>query len=99
MFIVAIHEITGHKVAVKILNKKKIKQQNVFEKVKREIKVLRHFNHPHIVKHYEFIDTPSDIFMVIEYAAGGELFDYISRRERVSDSFSGQRTPISIIPR
>jgi serine/threonine protein kinase len=46
--------------------------------------VLRLFNHPHIIKHYEFIDTPSDIFMVIEYASGGELFDLISRRERVS---------------
>jgi serine/threonine protein kinase len=42
------------------------------------------FNHPHIIKHYEFIDTPSDIFMVIEFASGGELFDLISRRERVS---------------
>jgi serine/threonine protein kinase len=82
--IVAFNEVTGHKVAIKILNKKKIKQQGVFDKVKREIKVLRKFNHPHIVKHYEYIDTPSDIFMVIEYAAGGELFDYVSRRERVS---------------
>jgi 5'-AMP-activated protein kinase catalytic alpha subunit len=45
---------------------------------------LRLFNHPHIIKHYEFIDTPSDIFMVIEFASGGELFDLISRRERVS---------------
>lgn len=52
--------------------------------MKREIKVLRLFNHPHIIKHYEFIDTPSDIFMVIEFASGGELFDLISRRERVS---------------
>jgi len=66
------------------MNKKKIKQQNVFEKVKREIKVLRHCNHPHIIKHFEFIDTPSDIFVVIEYAAGGELFEYISRNEKVS---------------
>jgi len=56
----------------------------VFEKVKREIKVLRQFNHPHIIKHYEFIDTASDIFMVIEFASGGELFDLISRRKRVS---------------
>jgi 5'-AMP-activated protein kinase catalytic alpha subunit len=71
-------------VAIKIMNKKRIKQQGVFEKVKREIKVLRLFNHPHIIKHYEFIDTPSDIFMVIEFASGGELFDLISRRERVS---------------
>lgn len=46
--------------------------------------MLRQFNHPHIIKHFEFIDTKSDIFMVIEYAAGGELFDLISRRDRVS---------------
>lgn len=59
----------------------------MFEKVKREIKVLRQFNHPHIIKHYEFIDTPSDIFMVIEFASGGELFDLISRRKRVSFIF------------
>ena len=82
--LVAFNEISGHKVAIKIMNKKKIKQQGVFDKIKREIKVLRLFNHPHIIKHYEFIDTPSDIFMVIEFASGGELFDLISRREKVS---------------
>lgn len=70
--------------AIKILNKKHIKQQGVFEKVKREIKVLRRFNHPHIIKHFEYVDTASDIFIVLEYAAGGELFDLISKKERVS---------------
>lgn len=54
--------------------------------MKREIKVLRRFNHPHIIKHFEFIDTTSDIFIVLEYAAGGELFDLISRKSRVSDT-------------
>ena len=83
-FLVAYNEVSSHEVAVKIMNKKKIKQQGVFEKVKREIKVLRLFNHPHIIKHYEFIDTPSDIFMVIEYAENGELFDMISQKGRVS---------------
>lgn len=82
--VVAFNEVTNHKVAIKILNKKHIKQQNVFEKVKREIKVLRRFNHPHIIKHFEFVDTSSDIFIVLEYAAGGELFDLISKKERVS---------------
>jgi len=56
----------------------------VLEKVRREIKTLRKFNHPHIIKHFEFIDTPSDIFIVLEYAANGELYDYISKREKVS---------------
>eukprot|EP00347_Sterkiella_histriomuscorum_P016119 403354418 len=82
----AFNEVSGHKVAIKIMNKKKIKQQQVFDKIKREIKVLRLFNHPHIIKHYEFIDTPSDIFMVIEFASGGELFDLISRREKLDEN-------------
>lgn len=70
--------------AIKILNKRKIKTLNMFDKIKREIKILKLFNHPHIIKLYEFIDTPSDIFVVLEYAAGGELFDLISRQEKVS---------------
>lgn len=81
--LVAYNELTGHKVAIKILNRKRIKQQGVAEKVRREIKTLRKFNHPHIIKHFEFIDTPSDIFIVLEYAANGELFHYISRKEKV----------------
>jgi len=53
----AYHEETGHKVAIKILNKKKIRQYGVFEKVKRELKILRRFNNPHTIKLFEFIDT------------------------------------------
>jgi 5'-AMP-activated protein kinase catalytic alpha subunit len=82
--IVGINEITKQKVAVKILNKRKIKSLGLFDKIKREIKILKHFTHPHIIKLYEYIDTPSDIFVVLEYASGGELFDLISRKERVS---------------
>jgi 5'-AMP-activated protein kinase catalytic alpha subunit len=58
----------------------------MFDKIKREIKILKLFNHPHIIKLYEFIDTPSDIFVVLEYATGGELFDLISRKEKVSST-------------
>ena len=79
-----INEITNQKVAVKILNKRKIKSLGMFDKIKREIKILKLFNHPHIIKLYEFIDTPSDIFVILEHAAGGELFDLISRKEKVS---------------
>ena len=57
----------------------------MFEKVKRELKILRRFNNPHTIKLFEFIDTQSEIFMVLEYAAGGELFDLIARRERLQE--------------
>ena len=41
------------------------------EKVKREIKVLKLFRHPNIISLYEFIDTSSDIFVVMDYVPGG----------------------------
>lgn len=53
--------------------------------MKRELKILRRFNNPHTIKLFEFIDTQSEIFMVLEYAAGGELFDLIARREKLTE--------------
>mmetsp|Transcript_12856 Transcript_12856/g.18771 ORF Transcript_12856/g.18771 Transcript_12856/m.18771 type:complete len:728 (+) Transcript_12856:783-2966(+) len=80
----ATHAITGHKVAVKILNKSKIKQLGMEEKVQREINILHLCTHPHIIRLYEVIDTPTDIFLVNEYVSGGELFDYIVSKGRLS---------------
>lgn len=76
--------MTGHKVAVKILNKAKIKQLGMDEKVQREINILHLCTHPHIIRLYEVIDTPTDIFLVNEYVSGGELFDYIVSKGRLS---------------
>ncbi len=50
---------------------------DVAEKIRREIHVLKLFRHPHIIKLYEVITTPSHIFMIMEFVSGGELFDYI----------------------
>eukprot|EP00934_Nitzschia_sp_Nitz4_P006442 Nitzschia sp. Nitz4//scaffold35_size145790//57757//60038//NITZ4_003022-RA/size145790-augustus-gene-0.115-mRNA-1//1//CDS//3329549100//6432//frame0 len=80
----ATHVVTGHKVAVKILNKAKIKQLGMEEKVRREINILHLCTHPHIIRLYEVIDTPTDIFLVNEYVSGGELFDYIVSKGRLS---------------
>lgn len=79
------HELTGHKVAVKILNRQKIKSSQMDRKIRREIKILKLFRHPHIIRLYEVIETPTDIFMVMEYVSGGELFDYIVSHGRLSE--------------
>ena len=76
--------MTGHKVAVKILNKAKIKRLGMEEKAQREIYVLSLCTHPHIIRVYEVIDTPTDIFLVNEYVSGGLLFDYIVLKRRLS---------------
>jgi 5'-AMP-activated protein kinase catalytic alpha subunit len=47
---VAEHDITGLKVAIKILNRKKISAMGMEDKVWREIKILQMFHHPHIIR-------------------------------------------------
>jgi len=81
------HSTTGQKVAIKIINKKKMSQMsgNMTEKIRREITILQCLRHPHVIRLYELIDTPTDIFMVMEYVSGGELFDYIVHKLRLSE--------------
>lgn len=82
-YIVAEHLITGQKVAIKILNRGKIQSLGMTEKVRREINILNMCTHPHICRLYEVIDTPTDIFVIMEYVSGGELFDYIVSKGRL----------------
>ncbi|KAI3704739.1 hypothetical protein L1987_74966 [Smallanthus sonchifolius] len=82
---IAEHTLTGHKVAIKILNRCKIKNLEMEEKVRREIKILRLFMHPHIIRLYEVVETPSDIYVVMEYVNSGELFDYIVEKGRLHE--------------
>ena len=83
---IGIHETTRKKVAIKILNKKKLRSMEMEAKVESEIAILASLNHPHIIKLYEVIRTQSDIFVVMEYASRGELFDYLVLNGRLKES-------------
>jgi len=49
-----------------------------------QINILKVCTQPHIIRLYEVIDTPTDIFLISEYVSGGELFDYIVSKGRLS---------------
>ena len=55
-------------------------------KIKREIQILKLFHHPHIIKLYQVITSPTDIFMMMEYVSGGELFDYILEHGKLEEA-------------
>ncbi|KAF4667445.1 hypothetical protein FOL47_003576 [Perkinsus chesapeaki] len=79
------HILTGEKVAIKILEKEKIVDISDVERVSREIKILKLIRHPHIVQLYEIIETHRQLYLIMEYAPGGELFDYIVDNQRVNE--------------
>lgn len=71
--------------AVKILEKEKIKDKKDVERITREIKILKKVRHPNVIQLYEIIETEKDLFMIMEFSAGGELFDYIVKHQRLSE--------------
>ncbi|KAI9342034.1 kinase-like domain-containing protein [Obelidium mucronatum] len=80
----ATHCLTGEKVAVKIIDKEKLDSATA-KKLFREVRIMKLLNHPHIVRLYEVIDTPNELYLIMEYAAGGEIFDYLVAHGRMKE--------------
>lgn len=81
------HSTTGKTVAVKILNKARILQQGMVERVEREIQILNRLGrHPNIAPLYDVIDSPTDTYLVLENLGGGELYDFLAERGQVDES-------------
>ncbi|KAF8582991.1 snf 1 [Ramaria rubella] len=78
------HVLTGQRVAMKYLAKDAIAKSGTRTRVLREVQYMRMLKHPHIVKHYEVISTPTHIIIVLEYV-GGELFDFIVSNGRMPE--------------
>jgi serine/threonine protein kinase len=49
-YIVAVHSLTGHRVAIKLVSRRRVKDQDLAERVRREIRHLQRLQHPHIIK-------------------------------------------------
>jgi len=51
----------------------------------REIRLMRCFHHPNIIRLYEVLDSESEIYLILEYISGGELFDLIQTRGKLEE--------------
>ncbi|CAJ1356374.1 unnamed protein product [Effrenium voratum] len=80
------HILTGERVAVKVLEKERIQELADVERVAREIHILKLIRRcRHIIQLYEIIETPRQLYLIMEYAPGGELFDYIVEHGRAEE--------------
>ena len=82
------HLKTKQKVAIKILDKEKLKTKEDLIRIQREIKILSMLDHPNIIKTYKISETPKKYYIIMEYCEGGELFDYIVEKERLDENES-----------
>jgi len=56
------------------------------KRVEREISILKQLRHPFIIQLYEIIETAGQFYLIMEYAQGGELFNYIVAKGRLDEN-------------
>ncbi|XP_077138363.1 serine/threonine-protein kinase MARK1 isoform X1 [Ranitomeya variabilis] len=78
------HVLTGREVAVKIIDKTQLNPTSL-QKLFREVRIMKILNHPNIVKLFEVIETEKTLYLIMEYASGGEVFDYLVAHGRMKE--------------
>ena len=84
----AINNQTNEEVAIKIMEKNKIVQEEDKIKIEREKKLHQNLRHPNIVQLYSVIEKDNKIYLIMEYVKGKELFDYIVFKKKLSENES-----------
>ncbi len=96
--IVGINDDTKDKVAIKIIEKRRLMRRmsaniggdagSVIECVKKEIKMFSRFSgqHPNIIKLLDVIESRETVCTVMEYCSGGEYFDLIAKHGRIAET-------------
>ncbi|MFN8284329.1 MAG: protein kinase [Chitinophagales bacterium] len=73
------HVHIGRKAAIKVLHKKYLSNSNIKERFKHEAATLSQIQHPNIVKLYDYVETNDGLYLIMEYAEGVLLDDYIKK--------------------
>ncbi len=83
-----IHKLTKESVAIKILEKSKIKSEEELKRITEEINNLKEINNINIVQLYEILEDKNNYYLILEYSSGGELFSYIINEEKLNEQQS-----------
>ncbi|XP_053121751.1 serine/threonine-protein kinase DCLK3 [Hemicordylus capensis] len=69
------HHSTSQNYAMKIIDKSKLKGKE--DMLENEILIIKSLSHPNIVSLIEVFETDAEIYLILEYIPGGDLFDAI----------------------
>eukprot|EP00045_Choanoeca_perplexa_P008233 m.75916 g.75916 ORF g.75916 m.75916 type:complete len:997 (-) comp14409_c0_seq1:101-3091(-) len=79
----ATHKLTKQEVAIKFIAKDECPEDKA---AWSEVAALKKIRHPHVVRLYDVIHTEDTVMLVLECLGGGELFDYLVSRRRLSET-------------
>ncbi|KAI9101309.1 kinase-like domain-containing protein [Phlyctochytrium arcticum] len=76
---------SGFVVALKILFKSELAQANVEKQLRREIEIQSHLRHTHILRLFGYFYDAKRVYLILEYAAKGELYKQLHKHGRFSE--------------
>ncbi|XP_042571490.1 death-associated protein kinase 2-like isoform X2 [Cyprinus carpio] len=79
---------TGVEYAAKFIKKRqsKVGRRGVRrEEIEREVDILQDLQHPNIITLHDVYENRTDVVLILELVSGGELFDFLARKESLSE--------------
>ncbi|KAJ6825310.1 serine/threonine-protein kinase Aurora-3 [Iris pallida] len=70
---------SGYVVALKVVFKEKLEKYRFHSHLRREVEIQHDLRHPNVLRLFAWFHDDSRIFLVLEYAAGGELYNFLKR--------------------
>ncbi|CAN2387607.1 protein serine/threonine kinase activity [Pristimantis euphronides] len=81
-----LHVVTGERVAVKVIDKKKAKKDTyVTKNLRREGQIQQMIRHPNITQLLDILETENSYYLVMELCCGGNLMHKIYERKRLEE--------------
>ena len=81
----ATHKLTGLNVAIKTINKKRIRDEGHKKRIMQEAFMLRRVDHQHVIKCFEMFETQKYVMIVLEYCPGGSLSKFLKQIEKLTE--------------
>lgn len=80
-----VHKLTGKYVAIKAIDLNYMKDDFSKKKVMQEVFILKKIRHSNIIRLLEVFESPKHFLMVMEYAGGGDLLQFVKSRQRLEE--------------
>jgi aurora kinase, other len=81
---------TGFIVALKVLFKSELEEAHVERQLRREIEIQAHLKHPNILRLYGYFYDEKRVFLILEYAAGGELYRKLRKANKFGEELAAK---------
>lgn len=80
------HEESKHPVAIKVIARKSLVDNYMYETLASEIEILKKLDHPNIVRLYDVLNTSNNVYIITEYCNGGTLDELLRKEKKLNES-------------